>query len=77
MGSVPGTDLGKVWDDLREQARITIVTRLAELEGQLFNLSSPASGSLHYVEGLDSKARKIDVPVSDPSYGGRLCLHGP
>lgn len=39
MESVPGTDLGKVWDDHREQARITVVTRLTELEGQLFNLS--------------------------------------
>lgn len=45
---------------------------VAVLEGQLFNFSLPASDRLYYVEDLNSKARKMDVLISDPSYRGTL-----
>jgi predicted Ser/Thr protein kinase len=52
MELVRGTNLGDIWFELSEKARITAVTKLVELETRLFALPFPASGSLYYAKDL-------------------------
>ncbi|KAF2459775.1 hypothetical protein BDY21DRAFT_369724 [Lineolata rhizophorae] len=49
---VGGTNLGDIWFDMPEKARITIITKLVELESRPFALRYPASGSLYYVKDV-------------------------
>lgn len=43
---IGGTNLGDIWYELSEKARIEVVRKLVELESRLFGLQFPASGSL-------------------------------
>ncbi|KAF2827214.1 hypothetical protein CC86DRAFT_348483 [Ophiobolus disseminans] len=68
---VRGTNLGDVWFDLSKKARMTVVTRLVELESRLFALKFLASGSLYYTKDLEVEINKVDVPTNDfPSNSG-------
>lgn len=70
MDLVPGTNLGDIWFDLSEKARITVVTKLVELESRLFALEFPASGSLYYTKDLQAglgKAQCLAVNLSHDS----------
>ncbi|KAL1598080.1 hypothetical protein SLS59_007090 [Nothophoma quercina] len=60
MELVRGTNLGDIWFSLPEKARITVVTRLVELESRLFALPFSASGSLYYTKDLDDETRKAE-----------------
>lgn len=46
MEMIGGTNLGDIWYELSEKARIEVVRKLVELESRLFGLQFPASGSL-------------------------------
>jgi hypothetical protein len=74
MELVQGTNLGDIWFDLPEKARITVVTRLAALESRLFSLQLPASGSLYYTKDLDLKTRKVEVPTANISHKSSFCV---
>lgn len=74
MELVRGSNLGDIWFDLSEKARITVVTRLVELESRLFNFSFPASGSLYYTKDLDVQTEKIAMPTSHTSLEKRFCV---
>ncbi|XPT00062.1 hypothetical protein M3J09_009224 [Ascochyta lentis] len=74
MELVRGTNLGDMWFDLSEKARITVVTKLVELESRLFALPFPASGSLYYNKDLDAETNNIDVPTADLSCHSRFCV---
>jgi hypothetical protein len=74
MELVPGTNLGNVWFDLSEKARISVVTKLVELESRLFSLSLPASGSLYYPKDLPAGHNKVNVSNADPASDTRFCI---
>ncbi|KAL7773215.1 hypothetical protein CFE70_003179 [Pyrenophora teres f. teres 0-1] len=65
MELVRGANLGDVWFDLPEKARKTVVTKLVQLESQLFTLQFPGSGSLYYAKDLDADVQRTNVPVAD------------
>lgn len=74
MELVRGTNLGDIWFDLPEKARITVVTRLVELESRLFALPFLASGSLYYTRDLDVETRKAEVLTTNTSCKGSFCI---
>ena len=74
MELVRETRLGDIWYDLPEKARITIVTKLVQLESRLFNLQFPASDSLYYTKDLDTDTQKIDFPATDNANVSGFCI---
>ncbi|KAF1960978.1 hypothetical protein CC80DRAFT_523199 [Byssothecium circinans] len=74
MELMRGTNLGDVWFDLPEKARIRVVKKLVELESRLFALPLPASGSLYYAKDLKVGFNKVDVPVADSAGQSRFCV---
>jgi hypothetical protein len=71
---VRGTNLGDIWFDLSEKARITVVTKLVELESRLFSLTFPASSSLYYTKDLPAGFKKADVPNEESACDARFCV---
>jgi hypothetical protein len=55
-----GINLGDIWFELGETARIAVVHKLVELESRLFSLAFPASGSLYYSRDLDAATDRIE-----------------
>jgi hypothetical protein len=74
MELVRGTNLGDIWYDLSEKARITVVTNLVELQSRLFSLSFPASGSLYNNKDLPAGSNKVDIPTTDPARDTCFCI---
>ncbi|KAF2083964.1 hypothetical protein K490DRAFT_76144 [Saccharata proteae CBS 121410] len=74
MELIRGTNLGDVWFDLSEKARITVVTKLAELESRLFALDFPATGSLYYTHDLQTGSRKVKVPIASATRNSDFCV---
>jgi hypothetical protein len=74
MELAPGTKLGDIWFDLSEKARVTVVTKLVELESRLFALPFPASGSLYYPKDLPARSSQIHVPIANPTRDGHFCI---
>ena len=60
---IHGTNLGDIWFDLPENARIKVVKNLVKLESSLFNLKFPASGSLYYKKDLDLSTQVAVPPM--------------
>jgi hypothetical protein len=74
MELVSGTNLGDVWHDLPEKARIRVVKNIVEVESRLFSLSFPASGSLFYTKDLPAEFNRIDVPIAGAVCDARFCV---
>ncbi|EEH10506.1 conserved hypothetical protein [Histoplasma capsulatum G186AR] len=72
MELVQGQNLGDIWYTLSEQERITLVTKLVQLESRLFGLQFPASGSLYYFDDLPAHDHPVIVP--SPSSTRRFCI---
>lgn len=72
MELVQGQNLGDIWFTLSEQERITLVTKLVQLESRLFGLQFPASGSLYYYDDLPAHDNPVIVP--SPSSTRCFCL---
>lgn len=69
-----GTNLGDIWFDLTEKARITVVTKIVELESRLLSLTFPASGSLYRTEDLPAGFNKIDISTVEYRSNTRFCI---
>jgi hypothetical protein len=69
-----GINLGDIWFELGETARIAVVRRLVELESRLFSLNFPASGSLYYSRDLDAATDRIEIASELPSKDGPFCI---
>lgn len=74
MELVRGTNLGDIWFDMSEKARIVIITKLVELEARLFAFRFPASGSIYYAKDLPDSSNKVDIPIPDSTLNGRFCM---
>ncbi|KAB8277333.1 kinase-like domain-containing protein [Aspergillus minisclerotigenes] len=72
MELVQGQNLGDIWFTLSEQERITLVTKLVQLESRLFGLRFPASGSLYYYDDLPAHDYPVIVP--SPNSTCRFCI---
>jgi hypothetical protein len=77
MDLIHGHNLGDIWFDLGEKARIAVVTKLVELESRLFALQFPTSGSLYYPEDLWADTESVVVPAGPASEGERRFCIGP
>jgi hypothetical protein len=42
-----------------------IIFQIARIEGRLFSISLPASGSIYYSYDLDSSIQRLELPDSD------------
>lgn len=69
-----GTNLGDIWFELGENARIGIVRKLVELETRLFSLQFPASGSLYYRSDLETTFPRIDIETPTSSDKRAFCV---
>lgn len=69
-----GTNLGDIWFELGEMARMTVVRRLVELESQLFSLKFPASGSIYYSRDLDASSHRVEINAGASSSDGQFCI---
>jgi hypothetical protein len=69
-----GINLGDIWFELGETARISVVSRLVELESRLFFLTFPASGSLYYSRDLDAATDRIEMKSEPSSKYGPFCI---
>ena len=74
MEFVRGTNLGDIWFEIGEKARLTIVEKLVDLESRLFSLELPASGSLYYSRDLDIQSGRIDVQPTSSIPTQRFCI---
>ena len=74
MGLVRGMNLGDVWFDMPEKARIIVVTKLVELEARLFALQFPASGSLYYAKDLEHYSNKVAIHSAESLAGEGFCI---
>ncbi|KAL4735270.1 kinase-like domain-containing protein [Aspergillus similis] len=72
MELVQGQNLGDIWFTLSEPERITLVTKLVQLESRLFGLRFPASGSLYYYDDMPAHDNPVVVP--SPSLTRRFCI---
>nr|POE76201.1 altered inheritance of mitochondria protein 9, mitochondrial [Quercus suber] len=66
MEVMPGRNLGEIWYDLGEKARIAVVENLVDIESRLFSLDFPASGSLFYTRDLDAKWNGVSMTTETP-----------
>jgi hypothetical protein len=69
-----GTNLGNIWFELGEKARMTVVRRLVELEARLFSLKLPASGSIYYSRDLDASSDRVEIDGGSSSSNGSFCI---
>lgn len=74
MECARGTNLGDLWFDMSEKDRITVVTKLVELESRLFDLRFPAAGSLYYTKDLQTGSKKVDILTSDSANESRYFI---
>ncbi|KAF2761663.1 hypothetical protein EJ05DRAFT_496565 [Pseudovirgaria hyperparasitica] len=74
MELIRGTNLGDIWFDLSEKARITVVSKLVEQESRLFALQFPASGSLYYTKDLQDGFNKVEVPNVSLARDSDFCV---
>jgi hypothetical protein len=54
-------------------ARITVVTKIVELETRLFALPFLTNGSLYYTKDLQ-ECNKVDVPVASSAKISHFCI---
>lgn len=74
MELVRGVNLGDIWVDLSKKARKTVVTKLVQLESQLFTLQFPGNGSLYYTKDLDADVQRMNIPVVDNASLEGFCV---
>ncbi|EIW76253.1 hypothetical protein CONPUDRAFT_139669 [Coniophora puteana RWD-64-598 SS2] len=70
MQFVRGSKLSDVWPSLGEQAVISVVRQLTQLESAMMSLSFPAGGSLYFTKDLEKVATGLDIPLEDE----RFCI---
>lgn len=69
---IRGINLGDIWHELRDKARVKILKGLVELESRHFDLRFATSGSVYYKQYLDP-SMKVDIAIT-PSLAGQYCI---
>lgn len=74
MELIRGTNLGDLWFELSEKARIHVVAKIVELESRLFSLTFPTSGSLYYTKDLPAGINRVNCSSTESGDGARFCV---
>ena len=73
MEKAPGIQLFKVWDDITEADRLSLIKALTELESQFAAIRFPAYGSLYFRNSISKASERILLDSSvDPT--GSFCV---
>ena len=72
MEMLQGSSIGDYWYLMTEEERLKIIFQIAEIEGKLFSIRLPASGSIYYTEDLDANTQRVELP--DPHGTSRFCI---
>jgi hypothetical protein len=67
MEKVPGVQLFKIWDEMGESKRVSIIKRLTQWENELAAIQFPAYGNLYYRSCL----REAEVFPLDSAFDPR------
>jgi Phosphotransferase enzyme family len=67
-----GRQIGDSWYSMTEEQRLKIVFQIAQIEGRLFSIPLPASGSIYYSHDLDPSIQRLGLPDSEES--SRFCI---
>lgn len=72
MEKVAGAQIFKVWDEMSEQDRISLIKRLTQWERELSDIKFPAYGNLYLKSDVDETERiPLDSSI-DPE--GEFCI---
>ncbi|KAL8741925.1 MAG: hypothetical protein Q9190_005524 [Brigantiaea leucoxantha] len=73
MEKAPGIQLFKVWDDITEADRLSLIKGLTQLESQFAAIRFPAYGSLYFRHSISKASERILLDSSvDPT--GSFCV---
>ena len=72
MEKVPGVQIFKVWDEMDEGKRISIIKRLTQWENELAAIQFPAYGNLYYKSSLHETEMVPLDSAMDPR--GEFCV---
>jgi len=64
MEKATGVQLFKVWDELKETSKLTIIKKLTEWESELMKINLPAHGCLYHRQSISKDDRKTSLPPS-------------
>ena len=72
MDMLAGRQIGDQWYSMTEAQRLKITFQVARIEGRLFSILFPASGSIYYSSDLDSSIPRVQI--SDAGECSRFCI---
>ena len=65
MEKASGREIGDVWYELSEKARMKVVVEVARVESVLFSIPLPAYGSIYFRSDLQNGMEATDVTLGD------------
>ena len=65
MEYVEGTDLSKIWYDLKKDEIISLMDELAKVESIMMSIPFPAGGSIYYARDLKDLSGNEGIPLED------------
>ena len=72
MEMLKGRQIGDYWYSMTEEERLKITFQIARIEGRLFSIPLPASGSIYYSHDLEPSIQKHGLPGCEES--SRFCV---
>jgi hypothetical protein len=74
MELVQGNNLGDIWFELSENARIKLVFQIVQMEFRLLSLCFPAGGSLYYCDDLQDKSSWVGISNTLSTSKRQFCI---
>jgi aminoglycoside phosphotransferase (APT) family kinase protein len=62
MEMLEGRQIGDYWYSMTEEERLKITFQIARIEGRLFSIPLPASGSIYYSHDLEPSIQRLGLP---------------
>jgi aminoglycoside phosphotransferase (APT) family kinase protein len=72
MEMLEGRQIGDYWYSMTEEERLKITFQVARIEGELFSIPLPASGSIYYSHDLEPSIQRLGL--SDCEESSRFCI---
>jgi hypothetical protein len=72
MEKLPGKSLGDMFYTIPEKKHIRSILRLTQIEGDLFSVPLPVSGSVYYSKYLPPETKNTTIPERESVKG--LCV---
>jgi hypothetical protein len=67
MGTLEGRQIGDYWYSMTEEERLMITFQVVRIEGRLFSIPLPASGSIYYLHGLELGIQRLGLSDCEES----------